>query len=92
MKVFVACYDIEDDAERERVARVLGEYGERVQKSVFELVVRSDVEHEALRAHLSSVLGDGANLRLYRLCEHCRRESRDLSGEPIARVPSAVIV
>jgi CRISPR-associated protein Cas2 len=81
MKVFLACYDIEDDTERERLARLLGEYGERVQKSVFELSRR-----------VASILEDGTNLRLYRLCEHCRSESRDMSGEPIARVPSAIIL
>lgn len=35
MSLYVAAYDIRDDNTRERVARVLFEFGERVQRSVF---------------------------------------------------------
>ena len=37
MSRYVASYDVSDDRRRDRVARVLSGYGERVQRSVFEI-------------------------------------------------------
>lgn len=37
MSAWLATYDISDDRVRDRVARVLGQYGRRVQESVFVL-------------------------------------------------------
>ena len=53
-----------------RVARVCLNYGQRVQKSVFECVV-SDVQYESLRRDLLREIDQEVdNLRLYRLSEN----------------------
>jgi len=55
MPQFVVAYDISDDRRRERVARVLNKYGQRIQKSVFVAQLeRSD--HQALRREMGSIL------------------------------------
>jgi CRISPR-associated protein Cas2 len=77
---------------RERVAKVLLSYGNRVQQSVFEVLVRSPTELERLCAQLRAVADDSADIRLYRLCEHCQRESKDFVGEKIIALPAVIIV
>ena len=40
---YVVCYDVLDDRRRQKIAKILLDYGTRVQKSVFELyIVGSD--------------------------------------------------
>jgi CRISPR-associated protein Cas2 len=92
MNVYLACFDIADDKIRKRVGDELLAYGERVQKSVFEIVPRRPEELEALRAKLAAWLEAGDDLRFYRLCAECRAHSRDARGEPLARFPAATVI
>lgn len=92
MTVYVVCYDIEDDGIRTQVSKLLGEYGERVQRSVFEITLRSEAERGQLQARLEAVAGEERDLRFYRLCERCRAESHTLTGEKVAVFPSTIII
>jgi len=92
MHAYLACFDISDDRNRDRLARKLGAYGSRVQRSVFEISLRRAHELEALRADLRPLLEAGDDLRFYALCQHCRRQSCDVDGERVAQFPSAVII
>jgi CRISPR-associated protein Cas2 len=92
MRIYLVCYDITDDDIRLEVSKILGGYGERVQRSVFEIAVRSEAELEQLQARLEEVLGDTPELRFYPLCGRCRNESHTLSGGRIAVFPSTIIV
>jgi CRISPR-associated protein Cas2 len=56
MSRYVAAYDISDDNQRQRVARVLDRFGMRLQKSVFELGLDPD-ELADLRRHVGPLLG-----------------------------------
>ncbi len=49
MSLYVAAYDIAQDARRRRVARVLRAYGTRVQRSVFEIWLDPDEVSEIKR-------------------------------------------
>lgn len=42
MSQYLAAYDVTNDRQRERVARVLNRYGERIQRSVFVLWLQPD--------------------------------------------------
>jgi CRISPR-associated endonuclease Cas2 len=42
MSHYVAAYDISDSRHRERVARILSRYGQRVQLSVFQIWIEPD--------------------------------------------------
>lgn len=92
MAVYLICYDISDDRLRDEVSRVLQEYGNRVQRSVFEVALRGEAERETLRARLREVLGVTPEVRFYRLCERCRVDSWDLDGEPLAVFPRTIIL
>ena len=92
MIVYVVCYDESDDARRTRIAKILRAYGERVQYSVFEVVLRSPGQLQSLTERLRKVADEETNIRFYRLCENCRAESHDLDDNPVAEWPAVVIV
>lgn len=68
MTLLVVCYDIPDTRRRNRVARVLEGFGERVQKSVFECPLDAAGE-AALRQALEGLPDPREDkLRFYALC------------------------
>ena len=71
---WLACYDIADDQRRQRVVKVLLDYGERVQESVFWV----DAEEELvarMRERLARVIGaEEDSLWLVPLCDACVRK------------------
>lgn len=65
-KHYVICYDILNDRARQRIAKVLLDYGQRVQKSVFELYIKEEL-FEACMARLAPLIGETDSLRIYQL-------------------------
>ena len=92
MPVYLACYDISDDTERNRVHRLLKRVGNPVQESVFELHRLSEAELARLQARLREVIRDPASLRFYRLGLDALAGSTDLAGKPLGRRPLFVIL
>lgn len=62
---YVAVYDMSDDRERARVEKCLLGYGIRVQKSVFELILRKP-QHQKLLADLQKLKLTSGFVRVYR--------------------------
>jgi CRISPR-associated protein Cas2 len=84
--LFVVAYDIPDDARRTRVAKELENWGQRAQYSVFECdldAARADAMVERLRG----LTEPEDQVRVYRLCEACVRESVSVRGGGFARDP-----
>jgi CRISPR-associated protein Cas2 len=92
MQAYLACFDVSDDRVRYRVGKYLGEFGVRVQKSVFEIAVEKPDELELLRRELRPMLESGDDLRFYALCRSCRQKSHDVDGLRVAEFPAALIV
>lgn len=92
MEVYVACFDISDDTLRRRAGDLLLKYGERVQRSVFEIVVRDRRDLDILREELRALVGEDDDIRFYRLCAACRRVSATLGGDAVADLPAVVIL
>jgi CRISPR-associated protein Cas2 len=64
-------YDIPDNKRRTKIAKILEDYGERVQYSVFEC--RLSAQHlKKLSRELNDVMDEAEDsIRLYRLCRDC---------------------
>ena len=86
MAVFLICYDISDDRERDRVARLLSRHGHRVQESVFELFRMDPIRHQQLREALRAIVSDTQAIRFYRIGQAGTADCSDLAGAPIARL------
>lgn len=85
MDAWIVCFDITDDRARRTVGRQLARHGRRVQRSVFEILVRSPAELDAVREQLRSLLTDDDDLRFYPLCRTCRTRAHDADEMPAAR-------
>jgi CRISPR-associated protein Cas2 len=77
-KFYVISYDIVDDRKRQRAAEALKDYGQRVQKSVYE--VRLDARRlTTLLGRLNEIIDkDTDNVLVYVLCEGCVKQKRCL--------------
>ncbi|MFH1277621.1 MAG: CRISPR-associated endonuclease Cas2 [Candidatus Eisenbacteria bacterium] len=74
--LYVVVYDIEDDRVRDRLARLLLRFGERVQESVFECRItpkKAALMIERLGYTLGSA--EAGNVRVYRVCPDCHAAS-----------------
>lgn len=72
---YVVCFDVVDDRARARVAKVLKEYGVRVQKSVFECGSMTGEAFLKMKARLDSCIDDGEDtVRYYLLCRDCLKK------------------
>lgn len=69
-RLWMVAYDIEDDARRRRVYKVLRDYGARVQYSVFECRL-SGAQWALLRERLAAELDGSDSVRWYPLCAWC---------------------
>jgi CRISPR-associated protein Cas2 len=68
-------YDIADPRRLYRVARILKDYGERVQQSKFEIEVSARVLAE-LRARIAQVIDQGEDgVKYIPLCERCLQKT-----------------
>ena len=86
-RLFVAvAYDVADDRRRAEVARILADFGTRVQRSVFECSL-SATEAAALEARLRRTIRPPLDLlRIYRLCTTCRDRVEGVPN-PVAPPP-----
>ena len=80
----VIAYDIADDARRNRLAKELEGWGERVQFSVFECEVDEKQAAELLK-RLRAMCVEGDATRIYRVCANCLESSEIIGGKEFAR-------
>ena len=68
----VVCFDIVDDRACARAAKVLKEYGRRVQKSVFECGLLTEEKFLKLKGRLEDLIdGSEDTVRYYFVCKAC---------------------
>lgn len=75
MSLAVISYDIVNDKSRNKVAKVLLDYGERVQYSVFEVSMAEKLPEITDRI-LPLIDKEEDNLRYYLLCHGCKNKKR----------------
>jgi len=79
---YVIAYDVRDNGNRTRLSNLLLDYGERVQKSVFEADLKKE-EMRTIVARAEKLLEAGDSLRVYPVCENCSR-NMELRGREAA--------
>jgi len=86
--VYLVCFDIANARVRTQVGKVLLKYGNRVQKSVFEVMFSSSYELKEVQKRLRIILKGETELRFYRLCLECRKKSNRIDDEGLAAFPA----
>lgn len=89
---YLVCFDISDDRVRTRLGRLLLRHGHRVQESVFEIALSTPAQLRRLQEQVTKLLEDENEVRFYRLCRDCRQASSRVDGQPVAGLPSIVII
>lgn len=87
----VVAYDIPSTPRRTKLAHLLGAYGERVQKSVFECDIEPD-QWQRLEKSISGMLKPVDKARYYFLCQSCLRRVVVVGAGKVARAPRVIIV
>ena len=89
--LFAVAYDVTSDRRRARVARILGDFGTRVQKSVFECHLL-ETEAHTLEERLRHAIHPATDcVRIYRLCGACRARVRAMP-QPKSTTPAVQFV
>ena len=90
--LYVVSYDIPDDRRRLQTAKVLLDFGTRVQFSVFECVLEGDL-YQQLLERLSGVIQSSEDrLRIYPLCASCTQDVVLLGEGKLTEDPDVYIV
>jgi CRISPR-associated protein Cas2 len=85
--MYVVCYDISSDLDRERMSKTLLDFGTRIQDSVFECPLNESL-YARMMGRLERVpLGETDKVRVYRVCGLCVERIRiygpgDVTAEP----------
>jgi CRISPR-associated endonuclease Cas2 len=76
MSLYLAAYDISDARRRRQTSRFLMRFGNRVQRSVFEVWLEAD-ELSEFRSELGTYLSSDDSFDLYPIeARHCRKRIR----------------
>lgn len=93
--IIIISYDIISSNKRNRIIRVLREYGNRVQKSVFECDV-SEKDRLDIFSRLSQIMEGEEDpkdsIRFYKVCEKCLSQTRIIGIGKIEERPDYLII
>ena len=88
----VVSYDIVNDRRRNKVCRELKNYGEHIQYSVFECLLRPK-DLERMTKKLTALIDDDEDgVRIYQMCEGCRGRARVLGTGQATEDPDVLVV
>ena len=91
-RYWLVCYDVSLPKRLRKVARVMQNYGLRVQKSVFECWL-NDAQLQNLRRELAKIIDEQEDsVRFYSLCETCRKRTTAKTKTPLRNNQSYYIV
>lgn len=89
---YTVSYDISDPKRLRAVARIMEQFGKRVQKSVFECWL-AERDLKALKEALLQVLKTPPDsVRFYPLCVDCRKKAMDSGNTDIMEIQAFYIV
>ena len=78
----VVAYDISNDKRRNKVAKCLQGYGERVNFSVFECILKPGPFARMKKELKGLVKRKEDNIRIYLLCKDCIKKTEIIGGDP----------
>jgi CRISPR-associated protein Cas2 len=78
---FVVAYDITDDRRRNRVAKALLNFGQRMQYSVFECDIQKQ-HYVRMKDQLEKIINaEEDSVFFYNLCQHCAKQMERIGIE-----------
>jgi len=88
----IVSYDIADDRRRNRLAKALGVFGDRVQFSVFECNLEKG-EYERMLKRLKRLIDETTDsVRVYSQCRTCKSRIEIIGQGTVTEDPDIIIV
>ncbi len=81
----IISYDIVDDKKRNKVSKVLENYGTRVQYSVFECLIEEEQLEKIKKIAEEIIDATEDSIRYYKLCEVCQKKVNIIGSGEITR-------
>ncbi|MFW5697990.1 MAG: CRISPR-associated endonuclease Cas2 [Fimbriimonadaceae bacterium] len=88
----VVCYDIADDRRRNKVAKILEGYGERVNFSVFECWLDRRRYNKLMQRLRRRVHPDQDVVRVYRMCASCADRREGLGEYELTALDEVIVL
>lgn len=89
---YIVSYDIKDDRRRNRIAKIMESFGDRVQYSVFECNME-DAELARMQKRLEKNFDNKEDkIRIYRLCAACKLDITVLGEGKVSEDPDIIII
>jgi CRISPR-associated protein Cas2 len=89
---YVVCYDLSDDRRRDRMARVLLDYGKRIQESVFAMNLDEELYDRMMVRVRREVDESWDRVHVFCLCKGCETRTVVIGQAELPRDPDFVIV
>jgi CRISPR-associated protein Cas2 len=89
---YIVSYDIADDKRRSKVAKTLKDFGERVQKSVFECLLDKGNLQRMVKKLEKYVDENEDSIRVYQLCNECKQEIKIIGKGTVTEDEDVYIV
>ena len=80
--LWVVAYDISDDGRRLKLARLLGSYGDRIQRSVFLIRLSTRQQTEMAERVRTTIAATTDLVHMFRFCNPCQADSIFLGQSP----------
>ena len=80
----IISYDVPDDKRRQKIAKILLNFGDRVQYSVFEATLRAELFRKMVSSLAEVICDEEDSVRIYQLCKDCRRRIEIWGGGEIS--------
>jgi len=90
--IFVFCYDIADTHRRNRVARQLERFGDRIQLSVFQLDVSLTKAEEIKKVLLTMIEEKEDSLLIFPICKTCFENAFSMGSGSLLKYESLEIL
>lgn len=91
--LYLICYDVVSNTRRRKLADVLLDYGDRVQKSAYECDLKTAARLRDLLARARKHLDPKTDtLRVYRVCAACREEGATVGVDHARPVPKVILL
>lgn len=91
--LYLICYDVVSNTRRRKLADVLLDYGDRVQKSAYECDLKTAARLRALLARARKHIDPKTDtLRVYRVCAACRSEGTAVGVNHARQLEKTIIL
>ena len=90
--LYLVSYDITDTPRRTKVAKILDDFGDRVQYSVFECIIDNELLEKMLSRLIKVANEAEDSIRVYALCGNCERVIRIIGQGEVSKEEKVYIL